>query len=196
MTRPALKRLIVLLAACAACAAGAIAAVSLAGGSASASAATLSSVGTLTFKDTTTGFAITCSGSTAAMVPTNTGTNPFGHITSISFTGCAGPAGAITLTPRGLSWPVNASPASRTVGETSGGHGVSVVVTTTGCSANVDGTAAHTDSGVVHFTFSHKSGALGVKLSGGNLHIYAVSGCGGLVSDGDTASLTVAYQVG
>jgi hypothetical protein len=192
MTRPALKRLIVLLATCAA---GALAAVAVASGPSSASA-TWSSVGTLTFKDTTSGFAITCSGSTAAMVPTNSGTNPFGHITSISFTGCTGPAGAITLTPKGLSWPVNASPASRTVGETSGGHGVSVDVTTTGCSANVDGTGGHTDTGVVHFTFSHKSGVLGVELSGGNLHIYAVSGCGGLVSDGDAASLTVAYQIG
>jgi hypothetical protein len=191
MTRPALKRLIVLLVTCAV---GAIAAVAVASGSAAASA-TWSSVGTLTFKDTTSGFAMTCSGSTAAMVPANTGTNPFGHITSISFTGCTGPAGAITLTPKELSWPVNASPAARTVGETSGGHGVSVDVTTTGCSANVDGTGAHTGTGVVHFAFSHKSGALGVQLSGGNLHIYAVSGCGGVVSDGDTASLTVAYRI-
>jgi hypothetical protein len=130
------------------------------------------------------------------MVPANTGANPVGHITSISFTGCAGPAGTVTLTAKGLSWPVSARPAARTVGETSGGHGVSVDVSAPGCSADVDGTGGHTDTGVVHFTFSHESGALGVVLADGNLHIYGVSGCAGLVSNGDTVSLSVTYHIG
>jgi hypothetical protein len=188
----AIKRLSIVLAACTAAAA---ASAIIWGGSASASAS-WSSTGALTFTDGTTKIAMTCSGSTATMVPTNSGANPVGHITSISFTGCTSPGGAVTLTAKGLDWPVSAEPAARTIGETSGGHGISVDVSAAGCSADVDGTGAGTDTGEVHFTFSHASGALGVVLAGGNLHIYGVAGCGGVINDGDPASFSVSYRIG
>jgi hypothetical protein len=189
----ALKRLSVILAACIA---AAVASVIVWGGSASASA-NWSSTGALTFTDTKTGVALTCSASTATMVPTNSGTNPVGHITSISFTGCIGPTGVtVTLTAAGLDWPVSAQPAARAIGETSGGHGVAVDVSAPACSADVDGTGAGTDTGKVHFTFSHASGSLGVVLAGGNLHIYDVSGCAGLIGNGDPVSFSVSYRIG
>jgi hypothetical protein len=178
----------------AACAIAAAASTIAWTGSASASV-TWSSAGTLQFKDTASGIVITCSASTATMVPTNTGTNPVGHVTSISFSGCTGPAGTITLTAKGLNWPVSAHPTGRTIGETTGGHGVAVDVSAPGCSAEVDGTGANTDTGIAHFTFRRVSSALGVALSGGNLHIYAVSGCAGLVSNGDPVSFTVSYHI-
>lgn len=131
------------------------------------------------------------------MVPTNTGTAPDGHITSISFSGCTGPLGIgnMTLTAKGLDWPVSANPTARAIGETSGGHGVAVGVSAPSCSAEVDGTGANTETGVAHFTFARVASALGVALSGGNLHIYAVSGCSGLVSNGDPLSFKVSYHL-
>ena len=173
-----------------------IAAVSAIAWTRAASASvTWSSAGALQFTDTKSGLVITCSSSTGTMVPTNTGTTPDGHITSISFTGCTGPGGTITLTAKGLNWPVSAKPTARTIGETSGGHGVAIDVSTTGCSAEVDGTGANTETGVAHFTFRRVSSALGVVVAGGNLHIYAVNGCFGLVSDGDPVSFTVRYHL-
>lgn len=188
-----MKRLGIILAACIVVA---ITSVTVWGGSASASD-NWSSTGALTFTDTKTKVTLTCSASGADMVPTNTGTNPVGHITSISFTGCIGPTGVtVTLTAKGLDWPVSAEPAARTIGETSGGHGVSVDLTATGCSADVDGTGGDTHTGEVHFHFSHASGSLGVVLAGGNLHIYDVSGCAGLIGTGDPASFSVSYHIG
>jgi hypothetical protein len=175
-----------------------IAAVSAIAWTRAASASvTWSSAGVLQFTDTKSGLVITCSASTGTMVPTNSGTNPGGHITSISFTGCAGPAGVgtITLTPKGLDWPVSALSTGRAIGETSGGHGVAVDVSAPACAAEVDGTGANTETGVAHFTFRRVSSALGVAVAGGNLHIYAVNGCLGLVSDGDPVSFTVRYHL-
>ena len=188
----AIIRLSMALAACAV--AAAVWAIAW-GGQASASV-TWSSVGTVLFTDTKTGLPVTCSASSASMVPTNTGTNPVGHITSISFTGCTGASVTVTLTAKGLNWPVSAQPALRTVGETSGSHGVSVHVTAPGCSADVDGTGGGTNTGVIHFMFRHISGGLGAVATDGNLHFYSVSGCAGLVSNGDPASLSVSYHLG
>jgi hypothetical protein len=174
--------------------AGAVGAIAWSG-PASASV-TWSSVGTVQFTDTKTGTIAACSSSSASMVPTSTGTNPAGHITSISFTGCTGPLGTVfTLTAAGLSWPVSAQPAVRTVGQTSGGHGVSVRVTGLACSADVDGTGGGTDTGVVHFMFRHLSGGLGVVVTDGNLHFYSVSGCSGLAGNGDPVSFSVSYHL-
>lgn len=185
-------RLSVTLAVCAV--AGAVSAIALS--SPASAAVTWSSVGSVQFTDAKTGLPVTCSASRASMVPANTGANPVGHITSISFTGCTGPLATVTLTATGLSWPVSAQPAVRTVGETSGSHGVSVDVTAPGCSANVDGTGGRTNTGVIHFMFKHVSGGLGVVVTAGNLHFYAVSGCSGLVGNGDPVSFSVSYRLG
>ena len=163
-------------------------------GPASASV-TWTSAGALQFTDTRSGTVIACSASTAAMVPTDTGTTPDGHITSISFSGCTGPLVTLTLTAKGLDWPVSAQPTARAIGETSGGHGIAVDVSGPSCSAEVDGTGANTETGVAHFTFGRVSSALGVALSGGNLHIYAVNGCAGLVRNGDAVSFKVSYHL-
>ena len=174
--------------------AAAAAALSAAWEGPASAAVTWSSAGVLQFTDTGTGTTITCSSSSATMVPANSGTGPVGQITSISFTGCEGPLStAITMTAKGLDWPIRASPLARTVGETSGGHGVSVAVSAPGCTATVDGTGAGTHTGTVGFTVIRESGKTGVMLVGGNLHIYNPVGCGGLVANGDAVTFTASY---
>jgi len=158
-------------------------------GSASASV-TWQSTGVIQFKDTKTGIILQCTSSTATMVPTNTGTNPVGHVTAVSFSGCSGAGTSVTLTAKGLSWPVSARPTARFIGETAGGHGISVAVSAPGCAANVDGSGASTFTGKANFNFRRGN----IVLSGGNLNIYGVSGCAGLIGNGDPVSLSVTYH--
>ena len=46
---------------------------------------------------------------------------------------------------------------------------------------------------MVDFTYSDRTHQ--VKTNGGNLHIYNVTGCFGLVTNGDPASLTNSFTV-
>jgi hypothetical protein len=191
-----MKRLGVLLAACIAGGAAVAAFVIPWSGSAAASTS-WTSVGSPTFTDTKTGTVMSCSASAASMSPAGSRTNPVGEITAISFTGCSSADGiTLTITPEGLDWPVSADPSVRTIGETSGGHGVAIELSGPGCQAYVDGTGVNTNTGVVHFTFGHVTGGPGIVVSDGNLHIYKPSGCFGLVGNGDPVSFKVSYRVG
>lgn len=159
-----------------------------------ASAATWTA-GPVTFTDSTTGTAMSCTASTTDIVPNSGASNPVAELTSISFTGCDVASLAVTLKPAGLSWPVDAGVSGRTIGEKSGGHGISVSLTSSGCSADIDGTGAGTKTGVADFRYTHKTGKLGIEITNGNLHIYGVSGCSGLISSGDGVSFTVIYTL-
>jgi hypothetical protein len=64
-----------------------------------------------------------------------------------------------------------------------------------GCSAVVNGTSGPTVDGVVAVSYANTTGKLTIHTSGGNLHWYHVSGCAGLVTDGDPATLSAAYAV-
>lgn len=155
--------------------------------------------GALKLTDTTHNVSLECSGSTASLTPTNSVTSPAGEITSISFSNCSALGEVFTLTPAGLDWPIIASPAGRTIGETSGGHGISINITSPddpGCTANVDGTGYQTDTGVATFIFSHASGKLEVVVTGDNLHIYQPSSACPTIKNGDAVSFTVAYTIG
>jgi hypothetical protein len=171
--------------------------VAMASGSAAA-VVKWQSVGDLTFTDRSSAVTLTCAASTATMAPTNTGADPVGYVDSISFSQCTANDGLgavpVDLTARGLDWPVNGGPGVRTVGETSGGHGISVgVVGPFGCSGDVDGTGANTHTGFVHLVFRRVDDGLGVVLSGGNLHVYANNNCN--VSNGDAVSFSVSYRL-
>jgi hypothetical protein len=162
-----------------------------------ASAATWSDPATIVFTDATTHIEMTCRGSTADMLPgSGTGTSG-GEVTSLGFTGCFSFSGAVTLTPSGLDWPITASVGDRTIGETSGGHGISVAMSTAGCTADINGTGADTNTGVADFTYTHVSGKLGITLTSGNLHIYQPNGvCVGEINNGDAVSFSISYIIG
>ena len=71
--------------------------------------------------------------------------------------------------------------------------GIHAALTGPGCSAVVDGTGATADNGMVSATYS--TGALKVLTTGGNLHIYNVSGCAGLIRSGDSTTFSGTYAV-
>ena len=69
---------------------------------------------------------------------------------------------------------------------------VKIGISGTGCSATMAGTTA-TSRGTVNVTYANSTHAL--KVSGGNLRIWDVSGCLGAFNAGDPASYTGSYTI-
>jgi hypothetical protein len=105
-------------------------------------------------------------------------------ITKGSFSKCTIGTISVKVTVHGLPWYLNAS--SYKSGVTHGSiTGIDLKASATGCKATLDGTGAGKDNGMVKGTYSNGTGKLKLLGSGGNLHDYAVSGCLGLVKNGD-----------
>jgi hypothetical protein len=101
-----------------------------------------------------------------------------------SFTGCTIATIAVKVATHGLPWKLNA--VSYKNGVTTGTiTGIELKATAPGCSATLDGTKAGATNGKVKATYTNSTGVLKLLPTGGNLHAYAVSGCFGLVKNGD-----------
>jgi hypothetical protein len=107
-----------------------------------------------------------------------------GTIKTASFTGCKIATITVTVKVNGLPWKLNA--ASFKSGVTTGTiSGIDLKATAPGCSATLDGTGAGKNNGVTKITYTNSTGKIKLLGTGGNLHSYAVSGCFGLVNNGD-----------
>jgi len=149
-------------------------------------------------KDTKTGTALTCTSSSSSVTLKKGHGLPgakLGTITKLSFTSCTGPLSLkFTVTVNNLPYYLNAVSYSSSTGTTKGTiTGIDAKLSGTGCSAIVDGTAAGKHNGQVNGTYSNSKHTL--TISGGNLHIYSVSGCFGLIKTGDPASYSATYTV-
>jgi hypothetical protein len=139
--------------------------------------------------DTTTGSALTCTSSSAGgTVNTGTGVGPtLGSISSLSFASCTGPLNiTFTVTANSLPYPLVGTGA--TVSGVTPGQVTGVNARLSGplCSATVTGTAAG----------SYSNTTRRLTLSGSpTLTISNVSGCFGLLNNGDTASFAATYNV-
>jgi hypothetical protein len=152
---------------------------------------------TPTLKDTKTGTTLKCKTSaTKATLKKGSGqTNPIGKITSVTFSSCTGPDGltftATTTASTSKPYPLSAS--SFSGGVTTGSiTKIKATISGTGCSATVGGTTASA-TGKVTGKYSNKTHKL--STSGGNLHIWNVSGCFGLINAGDPSSYKASYTV-
>ncbi len=155
------------------------------------------SAGKTTLLDTTTQQTLSCvSSATMATLKTGSGqTNPIGKITSVTFSTCTGPGGlAFTVTTS-----ASATTPWKLAGNTfSGGvthgkiTGIKASLSGAGCSATVGGTTA-TSTGTTTGTYTNSTGIL--KVSGGNLHVWNVSGCLGLINSGDGTTFTGKYTI-
>lgn len=111
-------------------------------------------------------------------------------ITNWVFTSCTG---GFTLAGHGFPWYLNAT--SYHAGVTTGTlTSIDLVITGTGCSATVDGTAAGADNGQEGFTYTTSTSTL-TLTDHGNLHAWAVSGCLGLIGDGDPEPFTGSLRI-
>ncbi|HLX50952.1 MAG TPA: hypothetical protein VKS82_21705 [Streptosporangiaceae bacterium] len=154
------------------------------------------SAGTTTLKDSSTGTTVNCSSSTASgSLKSGSGlSNPIGSITSINFNNCTGPLGITFSASVSGPFPLNAN--SYSSGTTSGTitnvHGT---LTSSACSLVIDGTSATAHNGTVNVTFTNSTSTLKVLTTGSTLHIYNVSGCFGLVRNGDGATFSGSYSI-
>jgi len=154
--------------------------------------------GTTTLTDTNTGSVLSCksSSSTGTLKKGSgiAGTN-LGSITKLTFSTCTGPLG-LTFTVTNSHFPWKLSGTSYKSGVTTGFiSGIHSVLSGPGCTATVDGTGATANNGKVKVTYTNSTGKLKVLTTGGNLHVYKVSGCAGLINSGDTTTFSGSYTV-
>jgi hypothetical protein len=123
------------------------------------------------------------------------GTN-LGSVKTLTFSGCTGPLGLVfTVTNSGFPWTLHGTAFNATSGVTTGNiTGIKSHLSGTGCSADVGGATAGS-AGKVKVTYTNSTHKLKVLATGGNLHVFNVNGCGGLINTGDATQFTGTYTV-
>jgi len=156
--------------------------------------------GTTTLKDTNTGTVLTCTSSSSSGTLKSghgiSGTN-LGSISKLSFSGCTGPLGlTFTVTNSHFPWTLSGTAFNATSGVTTGFiSGIHSKLSGPACTALVDGTGATANNGKVKVTYTNGTGKLKVLTTGGNLHVYNVVGCAGLIHSGDATTFSGTYTV-
>jgi hypothetical protein len=158
-----------------------------------------SHAGATKLEDITDGNTLNCSSSVLSgrFKPGSglSGTN-IGAITSGGkFNGCLGPLPlAYTITLRGLPWHVSVTSDHNGVVHGTVSH-IEVTGVLPACHFTIDGTAGGAFDGIAPFTYSNSTHTLKLLPAGTNLHYYKVSGCSGLVSNGDSAVYLASYAL-
>jgi len=153
--------------------------------------------GQTTLTDTKTGSVLTCASSNSS------GTLKKGHgisgaslgtISKLSFSTCTGPLNlTFTVANSGFPWTLHGT--SFKSGVTTGTiTGIKSHLSGPSCSADVAGATA-TAKGKVKVTYTNSTHQLKVLPTGGNLHVFNVSGCAGLLSSGDATQFVGTYTV-
>lgn len=153
--------------------------------------------GKTTVTDTTAGQSVTCS-SSSGTGSFKSGSGLSGHgigsFTSITFKNCSVLGMSLTVTLSG-TFPVNAiayKPATKTAKLTiTKIHGS---LSSSGCSATIDGTGAAAHNGMVKAVYHNVGAKLKVLATGGNLHLYNVN-CFGVINNHDAVNWTTTYKV-
>jgi hypothetical protein len=162
--------------------------------------ATTATAGTTTLTDTTTHQSVVCtSSSTKATLKKGSGLSGtgIGSITAVTFSNCTGSGFTFTVTPGHLPWHLNATSFNATTKVTTGTiSGIHSTLSVPGlCNATVDGTSGTANNGKVKITYTNSTGKLKVLPTGGNLHVYNVVGCAGLINSNDASTFTGTYTV-
>lgn len=151
--------------------------------------------------DSTTGTTITCSGVVGSSFAFTRGMGLHGalaKVAGVQFGACALPdRTAVTVTANNAWNMVGESFNYRmNLGVTSGHLArIDISISSSGCSGVLDGTAAGARNGSANYQYYNNPGYL-IGRSGGNLHIYSVSGCTGLFNTGDTFNLSYTMALG
>ena|SRR5215469_7997305 len=155
--------------------------------------------GKTTLTDTKTGSVLTCASSSSSGTLKKghgiSGTN-LGSISKLSFSTCTGPLNlTFTVSNSNFPWTLHGTAFNATSGVTTGTiTGIKSKLSGPGCSANVAGSTASA-TGTVKVTYTNSTHKLKVLGSGGNLHVFNVSGCAGLINSGDPTQFVGTYLV-
>jgi hypothetical protein len=154
----------------------------------------------VSLKDSSTGLALTCKGSTLAgklKSGKKLSGKEAGSLTSFGLTGCSADGFSVKMTTGKLPWHLNLVSYSKgvTTATITGIH-LNLSVAAIGCSAIVDGTKATADNGTLAVTYTNKTGKLATAAKGSDLVLYKVtSGCMGVIKSGDKVGLGASYTV-
>jgi hypothetical protein len=150
---------------------------------------------------TDNGVSVTCTSSKASgSIPTKTYTNATTPVTvgtakTLSFSGCTGPLGAVTVKVNKLPYKVQVDSKTDSKGQTDGMvSGVNTTVSMTGCSFTVTGSAPGYYTNSSH-TLTMTPTLPTKALNKAQLTISNVSGCSGLVNNGDHPTYKGTYKV-
>jgi hypothetical protein len=157
------------------------------------------SAGKTTLTDKATGSVLTCTSSSSTGTLKSgrgiSGSN-LGSITKLTFSNCTGPLSlTFTVTNSAFPWTLSGTTYNATSGVTTGFiNGIKSKLSGPSCSANVGGATA-TAKGKVKVTYTNGTHKLKVLGTGGNLHVWNVVGCAGLINSGDATSFVGTYTV-
>jgi hypothetical protein len=153
--------------------------------------------GKTTLKDKKTGTVLTCTSSSGkGTAKKGSGLSGAGiaSITSLGFSNCTGPL-SLTFTVHTAHFPWKLNAKSFSGGVTTGTISrIHATLSGPSCKATVDGTGASANNGTVTAKYSNSTGKLSTT-GAGNLHIYNVQGCAGLIGNGDASSFVGSYAV-
>ncbi len=151
-----------------------------------------------TIKDTKSADVINCSrGNLTGTFKSGSGLagTSAGRITGGALNNCFGPGPLNwTITLLDLPWHINLLSFDGSTGLVHATiRHMEISVKGSACRFVIDGTKGGASDGRVRFTYS--DGTHQVKTSGGNLHIFNVTGCAGLFANGDPVSLTAGFTL-
>jgi hypothetical protein len=156
--------------------------------------------GMTTLRDTTTNTLLNCKSATmTGTLKAGSGLpGPgIGSISMAAFRGC-GHIASQDLKARGLPWHLNLVSYDAATGVSRGTIShlkIAFAPAPGGCTAVVNGTSGSNPDGVVAVTYANQTGKLKIHPAGGTLHFYHITGCAGLLRDGDTATLSATFTV-
>ena len=153
--------------------------------------------GTTVIKDTTSGTTATCtSAGLTGTLKSGTGLAGagLGTVTSMSFNSCTAAGQTISISTGTVAFSLNAL--TYTSGVTHGTISkIHISVSSSVCSFVIDGTSGTANNGHVKITYTNSTHKLKILAAGNNLHVYNVSGCFGLISNGDRGTITSTFAV-
>jgi hypothetical protein len=154
--------------------------------------------GTTTLKDTTKDVTLSCTSSTlTGTLKSGSGLSGtgLGSVTGVDFNNCSVDGETLSISSGTVAWSLNAASETK-AGVVSGTiSGIHISVSSSVCSLVIDGTSGTADNGTVKVTYTNSTHKLKILPTGGNLHVYDVDGCLGLVSDGDAGSISSSYTI-
>jgi hypothetical protein len=156
---------------------------------------------TVTVTDTKGGVSDTCTSSTMSGTLKAGSGLPGSGIGSVSMAAfrCCGHICSPDLKTHGLPWHLNLVSYDAATGVSRGTIShlkiTFIAYPLQSCHAVVNGTSSGTPDGVVAVSYANKTSMLTILPPGGTLHWYHVSGCAGLIRDGDTATLGATFAV-
>jgi|HubBroStandDraft_1064217.scaffolds.fasta_scaffold100573_1 hypothetical protein len=120
--------------------------------------------------------------------------HPIGIVDDLAFNNCTGPLGKVTATPVDEPYPVNANSATSSNATATTISDIDVNVAMTGCTFTATGSAPGDYSNHTHI-LAMTSTPKPKGQAKAELTISNVSGCAGLIKDGDHPTYTSSYKI-